>query len=406
VLMKHESVVALLEGSDPGPISQLSPAKKYMTLRDKTHEDHRAAYKQVDNDRVDKERGPRKMRFSSELDASEKLCAVTDKGLLVNAAPMSSYLSPDHDMLPRAGLETLELRPPDSRSGETIWRGYNAFTYASATPSGSSVVAVEDIYDFAHAVVLLEDGRESRRIRVSSEVRYSEPRVSPDGKSVALVEKTCQRCPREIVVLNLREEDAPERFRVRAEMYDTLGGFNWLDGEHLMVIFTPSVVTAADDEELPFPKQTLWKIEVASGKREVILEASSDYALGYPKASHDGKHIAVSLGWKQRALLTIDLAGPMIMKRHELEGFANSPEWSPDGKHLTFEYEIGLVPTEVGLLEVATSKFTRLTNNNWQDRFPQFSRDGSIIYFEARNRDPVFGSHRELMRVASISVSP
>lgn len=405
VLMKHETIVALLDGADPGPIGKLSPAKKYITHRTETLEDQRAAYKRVEDDRVDGERGPRKTRFASERNASEKLCAVTDKGLLVNAAAMTSYLSPDHDMLPRAELETLEMRPPGSTSGVTLWRGYNAFTYASAPWSGTPVVVVEDIYDFAHGVVLVDEDHEPRRIRMSSEVRYSEPRVSPDGKSLALIEKTCRRCDREIVVLDLQQDQAPERFRLAADVYDSLGGFNWLDGEHLLVVYTPVLALPEDGNDPVFPKQTLWKIEVATGRREVILEASSDYALGYPKASHDGKHVAVSLGWQQRALLTIDLDA-MVMKRHALQGQADSPEWSPDGKLLTFEYELGVVPTEIGLLDVATSKFTRLTNNNWKDRFPQFSRDGISIYFEARNRDPIYSTRREVMRVASVSVSP
>jgi len=77
------------------------------------------------------------------------------------------------------------------------------------------------------------------------------------------------------------------------------------------------------------------------------------------------------------------------------------PRWSPDGKK--FVYSKHLSPKELNeifLYDMTTGESKRLTNNNWEDRDPCFSPDGTQICFSSfRHRQSVSGSELYVMNI-------
>jgi Tol biopolymer transport system component len=61
---------------------------------------------------------------------------------------------------------------------------------------------------------------------------------------------------------------------------------------------------------------------------------------------------------------------------------------------------------EVAVLDVASGAARVLTKNPYQERYPEFSSDGSRIYFESHDDDPVFPEHRYVSVIASVPARP
>ena len=98
----------------------------------------------------------------------------------------------------------------------------------------------------------------------------------------------------------------------------------------------------------------------------------------------------------------MDLSGKEV-RTHPVGGKASALSFSHDGKRIAFEIDDREHP-DIAVLDVASSKVTRLTKNDSPDRYPVFSPDGKRVYFEARNTDPVFGRKRAVSRVGWVAV--
>src|SRR4030095_9097504 len=99
--------------------------------------------------------------------------------------------------------------------------------------------------------------------------------------------------------------------------------------------------------------------------------------------------------------VTLEMADNEV-RTHPVGGAATALAFSPDGKRIVFELNAGEYP-DIAVLDVKTSKVSRLTRNDSPDRYPVFSPDGKRVYFEARNTDPVFGKKRAVSRIAWVA---
>ncbi|MBW2454028.1 MAG: hypothetical protein JRI68_05945 [Deltaproteobacteria bacterium] len=399
-IIGHESIQGIIDGNDPKLLDQLAPARTVLAARNKELSAVGAAYEKLAQQRAEGEQGPHKPTFVSTVDAEDRLVGIGPEGLLLTTAPVTPYYSPkDLAVYRLEGLETVEWR---GQGGEAkrLWRGYNAFTNPSAAPGGGHVALVEDLYGWARSLVVVQTGGPMRRLRVEAQRKLSEPQVSPDGRAVALIDRACRSCAREIVVYDVTGDQGKELYRLGAEDYSTIGDFRWFNALRLMVLFTPAA--AADDDEPPV--EALWAINVRSGERTTLLVPAGGASLAWPVASDDGKVVAVS-HLNGSAIVTLNVPTNAV-KSHSVGGTASKLALSPDGKRVVFELRPKLSYAEIALLDIATSKVTQLTKNKTDDRSPLFSLDGGRIYYETRDSDPVFPRKRMVVRVAWVPATP
>jgi len=393
-MMGHPSIQQIIDGSDPKLLDQIAPARTVLAARNKEMDGARDAYESLSRQRLDAEQGPHKPTFVSAVDAEDRLVGIGPEGLLLSTAPVTPYYSPkDLAVLRLEGLETVEWRSAEGQA-KRLWRGYNAFTDPSAAPGGRPVALVEDLYGWARSLVVVETGGPLRRVRVEPKRKLSEPQVSPDGKAVALVDRACRACAREIVVFDVTGDEAKAIYRLGAKDYATIGDFRWFNSLRLMVLFTPTV--AEPDAEPPV--EALWAINVRTGERTTLLVPAGGAALASPVASQDGKVVAVA-HVNGKAIVTLDVPTNTV-KSHRVGGTAAALALSPDGKRVVFELRPHLAYAEIAVLDIATSRVTQLTKNQADDRSPLFSLDGTKVYYETRDRDPVFRRKRMVVRVA------
>ncbi len=387
-----ERLKAILGGRDPKLVDKLAPAKMYVTIRNQKKAEVELAYAKLETDRLAEEKGGAKLEFVSDMRADDRLVATGPEGvLLATAAVDAVYHHDEVDVARQMQLETIEWRAGDAR--QLVWRGYNAFTYPSA--QAGAVALVEDIYGAARSVTIVAGGKLAR-VLVEPDLKLSEPHLSPDAAKIALIERDCVGCPPAIIVLDLKNEHAREMFRLDPSEWTLFGGFAWLDATHLLVAFSSGEQGhyrgEGDD------RAALWSIDVTTRKGETLFTAeNAGEMLSSPKASADGKTAAAVLG---RRLVVVDAAAKRATL-HDVGGAPNAPAFSHDGKRLAFEYlaRDGRYE-EIGVLDLAGGKVTRLSHNDSPDRFPLFSHDDRRVYFEARNADPVFGRRRAVSRVA------
>lgn len=403
-LMKHASVRQISTGHDPVLIDQLAPAKAFVKARQALIDQAMAEYQEVADARKAEERGLSGLTFHSDMRAEDQLVGVGNKGVLRVSAPVELYYDPTRsEILRRERLETLEWFVDDGEP-EVIWRGYNAFTYPSASRDGSTAVLVEDLYGWARSLAVIR-GDKLKRIRVEHERALSQPRISPDMRMVALVDRQCRRCDEEIAVLSLA--DAKEIYRIGPEQYHRIGGFKWMGDEHLVVVAQPPLPPEPDpdaetDEPAPEPRPFgLYRVSL-TGEWELLIDAGFRKYVD-PVMSPDQSWLAVSDYRDQVLVYDVSLRTHRVVA---VGGRASALSFSGDSKHLVFEIDglPGSGEAEIAMLSVAQGDATRLTQNPWPDRYPLFSHDGKRIYFEARNPDPAFRGLRTVSRIASVPV--
>jgi TolB protein len=394
-MLEHPDVAEIVKGNDPKLVDQLAPARNFAEGRKKAMDEAAADYADVERDRLKDDKSPTKPTFISAADAQDRLCAVGPSGLLVASAPVAPFYSPDTlELLRHTGLEEVAWR--EGATTRELWRGYQAFDYPTAAAAGQPVALVENLYGWARSIVVIDAGG-AHRIRVEPEKRYSEPEVAPDGTRLALAERACADCPRQIVVLELAE--GKELMRLGDADALELGDFAWLDPSHLLVVLQPLPPPPGEGDELAAPPSIeLWSIDVGGGERASLF-ATDGGTLVDPIAAPDGSRVAVGSPLDD-AIVTYDTAKKELTSR-TVGGRAASLAFSPDGKRVAFELR-SKGPEDIAVLEVASGAVTRLTDNRWPDRYPLFSSDGRTIYFEARSIDPVFPGRREISRIASL----
>jgi len=401
-MLEHESVAAIVKGSDAKLIDSLTPAITFAGARNSELAKAEGAYADLEASRLAEEQGPEKPTFHSGRSADDRLLAVGPDGMLVSTAPVWPLYSPTAlEVLRNTGLETVTWRAMDDRAasghsnGKPLWRGYNAFTYPSASRGQRpTVVMVEDLWGWARALTQLTPGAKPHRLRVTSERKLSEPRVSPDGQLVAFVDRACRNCPKEIAVMDMVSRK--DIWRLDAAAATGIGDFAWLDDTRLMAVFRPTQTRGSDHAG-----QALWGIDVRDGRRFTLLETSGSATLEQPAASRDAKTV-VAVHRQARAIVSLDV-DRLEVRTHDVDGGARAPSFSHDGKRVVFERTTDHGPyPDIAVLELDSSVVTAVTRNGSPDRYPLFSSDGKRIVFEARNTDPAFGRKRAVVRIASV----
>jgi hypothetical protein len=396
VMTRHPSIVELFtgRGADPKLANQIAPARNYVEARDKALEHAASAYKNLEARHLAAEKGPAKVTYHGPISAADLLCGAGPAGFLTRTNDITPFFNPDtHELGWIEGLETLEWRKPEGEK-KVLWSGYHVFTYPSSPPEGAPAVLIEDLFGWAKTVTVVEADGRSRRVRVDPKHRFIDPRIAPGGKAVALYDRDCQSCESSLAVLDL--EAGKELFRVD-HTAGVFGSYAWLDAQRLVYAMA----------SLQKGTEALWVVDVRkpSPKAEVVVEAATGEGFAFPAASADGHKVALQVTGRG-GLGVVDVEGKKLAT-YDVHGIAYSPEFSPDGGSIAFvrgspEQE----SDEVAVLDIASGTPRVLTKNPYQERYPEFSADGSRIYFESHDEDPAFPGHRYLSVIASVPARP
>ncbi len=396
-MLAHPSVAEIVSGSDAKLVDQLAPAVRYASGRAAELKQAAAQYVDLDAARRAQEKGGG-ILFHSPVDAEDSLLAVAGDRVLVGTGDVAPFYSPTQlEILRDTKLETLgwrRIEAADAAHDEGVWRGYNSFTYPTATRDGAKVALVEDLYGWARALTVVTAGV-SERVRVDATHKLSEPRISPGGSALAYIDRACRSCPREVAVMDLTSKQ--ELVRIDAALADAIGHFAWLDDTRLMVVYRAA--HPSDDE----PEQTaLWGIDVRDGRRFTLLVGHGGASFGQPAASPDAKTI-VAVNDDANAIVSLNMDDLSVVS-HEVGGRPSAPAFSPDGRRVVFELHLRGREPDIAMLGLDASTVTRLTDNPSADSYPLFSSDGKRVFFEARDTDPVFPERRTVARIASVAV--
>jgi len=399
----HVSIQDALSGGDPKLIDGLTPGKNYVAALERNLSEAKAAYEGLGA----KQESTEGVAFHSPANAQDRLLGVTPGHIVVATSDTKPFFSPKSlEMLRDESLEAVVLRSLKPGTEEIVnddqqlWRGYQAFTYPTVSGDGKTVAVVENLYGYARTLAIAGPGQKLRRLRVEPKRRLSEPRVSPGGKAIALIDRPCKDCANELAVSTLPE--GRERYRLRKGEYARLETFRWAGDDHLLALFSEPRDPEADPEEPP-PAMTLWSIDVQTGEKASIVVAEGRTVLTAPVATPDGKHVAISR-FHAGMIAVVDVAGGKL-KQYPIEGKATSLAISPDGRFVAYELRPkGKRGKELGLLDTKTGEAKAVTNTPFSERFPAFGADGARLYFEMRAEDPVFTGRRELIRIASVAV--
>jgi hypothetical protein len=409
-MMAHPSIQSLLEGDDIKALSQIEKAKGFVALRKKRLEAVAKAYEAVDKEH---ESGPQKIRkitYHGHFDEADSLAGTGPQGFLVQTADVSPFVSPGSaDLGKLTRLERLEWRASGDGPAKVVWTGYHLYGYPSAAPGGTPVVFVEDIFGWAKTLTVLGADGQPKRLRVDPKVRFVDPKIAPGGKAAALYAKPCRSCGSSFLVASLTDErtlydrkastDDPS-----VESNEIYGGYAWLDATHAALLVKPRVDAAPPRDPADVQKITLdvLVIDVGSDPPKVTKAASLDGSASWssPAASPDGKTLAVVHGTDAGDdIALVDLATGNVVDTHA-GAAARNPDFSPDGHDIVFS-EGG----DIKLLHVADQKTVELTENPFEERYPLFSADGKLVYFESLAQDPNF-RRRQVSVIASVEVAP
>ncbi len=418
----------------PERLQQLKRAREFVAGRSRALEAAASAYKSAGPNRIAKERGAVEVTYHGTMADDDALCGAGPEGVLVRTSPETPFMSPATGKLGRIpGLEGLEWRKPDGQK-KALWTGYNVYGYPAAAPEGTPVVLVEDLFGGAKTVTVVGAGGEPKRLKLDPVHRFSTPVVAPGGGAVALEDRGCYSgCPTDLLVLSLA--DGQELFRAGPEG-GAFGGHAWLDARRLVVLHDPKGVAAETEEAAPegqanaakepaataaaqgpkrfdAPRQTLWLVDLGNpGASPVaLLTVGEGESLSWLRGGRGGKRLAAAhRGPKGRGLAVINVEGgnAATMTVHDVSGDASAPVFSPDDQRIAFN----LVPNgadddeEIAVISAAGGAVTRLTDNPFRDRYPQFSHDGARIFFESLDRDPAFPLDRNVSVIASVPAAP
>jgi len=101
-----------------------------------------------------------------------------------------------------------------------------------------------------------------------------------------------------------------------------------------------------------------------------------------PAWAPDGRRLAyVSFQNEHAAIYIQDIyAGQQVLVSEE-PGINGAPAFSPDGRHMALALSRGDTNLDIFVMDLSNRSLTRMTENSAADTEPQYSPDGSWIYF-------------------------
>jgi len=390
-LMGHKYIRTIMEGEDAIARGMLSKAQGFVELRDENIKHTEDEYTALGEKEFKSESGGHDIQHHSHFRSQESLCATGEKGFLIQRSTAKPFYDLDDKSLGYfRGMDELVWVQNDGKE-EVVTSAYNLFSYGTGHPSGFPLVYIEDLYGWAKTITVTKKDGTSVRLRIDPEHRYSSPRVSIDGKLLAIRDRKCRKCPGGLLVLDIATNK--EVFVLSAEagsLYDfEFAGANSLfytfrsaepgaDGERAprelrQVDFTKSPATSATFHSFE-PKERITGLSVGeNGKWLVLLARSGSESKAVIFDAATGEKEEHAAGWR-------------VSGMHA----------SPSAKHIVYENR-----GEIYHFDLEAEKESRMTNNQRRDRYPYFSADGSRIYFEALGDDPNF-KRRKVSAVASV----
>jgi Tol biopolymer transport system component len=192
---------------------------------------------------------------------------------------------------------------------------------------------------------------------------------------------------------------------------EPLSGFAWLGARRLGTLVRSPEAEAAkppapgageDGEDAPGPTQRLQAVDFDASPTKVTVlgSVSGEAQLSLPSSSADGSRVVFSRHANDGMHLAL-----YDRKTERLEPLAVSdgydPAISPAGDKIAF-----MTDNDIAIYDIAKQTKTSLTSTggDFSLRYPQFSLDGRVVYFELRAKDPVFPQERSLSAIASVPV--
>jgi hypothetical protein len=394
-IMADPSIVELLNDRQSNVAPAIFPARDYLLAREERNKHAIEGWDGLRAEHLAKENGKNKPTYLSPPGAHDELAGVTKDGPLASTNDVRPFFLPDRKVLGWINeLETVEVRGKAS-----YFRGYNIYGYPGCAPGGSPVVLVEDLFGWAKTITVIasDTGKDSKRLRVDPEHRFLDPRIAPGGKTIGIYDRPCSTCAGDVMVIDV---SGKELHRIEAAS-GVVSGFTWLDATHLVYVFSPK--GSPDAEEPPEPELRI--VDVTTQALETIkLPKGERY--GMPTASPKGDLVAFERVDGQKAIALFDRATKTFSAR-QIPGWARAPSFSPDGSSLAFELSDG------GKADIAVAKVQpldgpvhKLTQNPYRDRYPLYSIDGSVVYYETVDDDPNWPEHRTVSWIASVPANP
>ena len=407
-LMAHDAIQAILKGSDRIAAGKLSAAKVYLDKRASQLEFAKRTYAELGQQFNVSDHSPTKVTLHTAFTQQDGLCALGASGFFVKSSAIRPFYSPVTQSLGYfLELERLYWQEGAGKP-RTVFEGYNVLGYASASPDGATTAYVEDLYGAATALHVVQGLDAPKRVFMEAKLRLSEPKVAPGGGLVAAWARTCRKCPAAVLVVDLTS--GKELYRSDPKL-EPLSGFAWLGARRLGTLVRSPEAAAAkppapgageDGEDAPGPSQRLQAVDfdATPPKVTVLGSVSGDAQLSLPSSSADGSRVVFSRHANDGMHLAL-----YDRKTERLEPLAVSdgydPAISPAGDKIAF-----MTDNDIAIYDIAKQTKTSLTSTggDFSLRYPQFSLDGRVVYFELRAKDPVFPQERSLSAIASVPV--
>ena len=419
-LLSHPVITDIFEGSPPTAMArQIMPAHDFLGARDRKVEQARKAYPALLTRRRQREKGIVPVTYHSRGSASDSLYGTGAKGALVATEDIEPAMWSGSSKLGwREHLETVGWRalgaevPGDADTDAVVWTGYNLYSYGSAAGGGDYIALVEDLFGAAKAITLVGPDGSAKRVRIDEKGRFSNPRVAPDGRHLAVYARSCRSCDDAVQIIAATDGGVVAS---HADEVEGFGGFAWLGPDRLACVVHPTAAAIATGDDAPAnpPAPPLDRIVVlVPGADDTpstqLLEAPEGTRWSWLSANRDGSRLAVGVRDADgRGIGIIDVTSKNAVV-HRVDGRATSPRFSADGMRVAFNLvsAAGGRDEEIAVLDVASSRVTVLTDNPFRDRYPHFTADDARIVFESLDRDPNFPDRRGVSLIASVPARP
>jgi hypothetical protein len=398
-LMAHEAVQAIVKGSNAIAAGKLTAASAYLEKRGSQLEFAKNTYADLAQRFKAADQSATKITLHTSLTRQDGLCAVGASGVFLKSSAIRPFYSPLNETLGYfLELERLSWQGADGKS-RNVFEGYNVLGYASASPDGTTAAYVEDLYGGATALHAVRGLEPAKRLFMEPKLRLAEPKVAPGAGLVAAWARGCRNCPAAVLVVDLAT--GKEVYRSDAKL-EPVGGFAWLGPRRLgALVRSVDANPASESEDEPVaPSQRLQAIDfdVAPPKLTVLGSVAGDAKLSLPTSSGDGARVVFSRHADDGMHLALYDGKTERLEPLPVQG-AHEPAISPAGNKIAFMFD-----NDISIYDIATKLTTPLTRTgkDFSLRYPQFSLDGKLVYFEVRAKDPVFPKERSLSAVASV----